>query len=124
MHTISEETFAYLAHKMVDYDWQIILGSSVGAGWLMGLVSWMVASAQETISRIFIVILITFLIGIGGLHHCIVGSIEVFAGLINSESITIGDYLHFQIWTTLGNLIGGVVFVAIVKYGHTSRSGR
>ena len=122
MNSISKETFTFLARSRIDYTWPVILGSSIGAGWLMGILSWLVASSQDTISRIFIIIIVTVLIGLGGLHHSIVGSIEVFTGLLSSKSITLADYLHFQFWATIGNAIGGIVFVAIIKYSHTKRS--
>lgn len=117
---IDIEFFALLANDMVDHPAHIILGSSILAGWLMGLLSWLVTSSQETISRILLIFLVTSVIGLGGLHHAIVGSIEVFTGLITSDKITFGDYAHFQFWTTIGNIIGGVVFVALVKYGAIS----
>ena len=122
MGIIDNQTFVFLAEKLTRYDLSIILGSSIGAGWLMGILSWLVASSQDTISRILIIFIVTFLIGIGGLHHSILGSVEVFSGLINSPDITLPDYLKFQFWATIGNAIGGIVFVAIIKYSHTSRS--
>ncbi|ELR68349.1 formate/nitrite transporter family (FNT) [Fulvivirga imtechensis AK7] len=115
MGIISDNAFYHLAHNMVKYNWLVILGSSILAGWLMGQLSWLVTSSQETISRILMIVLITSLIGLGGLHHSIVGSIEVFAGVITSR-IEIVDYFHFQFWTTLGNIIGGVVFVSVIKF--------
>jgi formate-nitrite transporter family protein len=115
MDIISYKAFYEIAHKLVDYNFGIILISSIVAGWLMGLVSWLVSSSQETISRIVVIIIVTFLIGIGGLHHSIVGSIEVFAGLLVTD-ITLGEYGHFQLWSTLGNLIGGVLFVSVLKF--------
>ena len=75
-----------------------------------------VKTGQETISRIIIIVLITSVIGIGGLHHSIVGSIEVFTATITCEGITWSDYINAQVWSTLGNIIGGVVFVAFLKY--------
>ena len=81
-------------------------------------------SARETISRIVIVTLITTVIGIGGLHHSIVGSIEVFTAWLTSEEVTIMDYLHVQTWATLGNIIGGVVFVAFMKFSHVNAKGK
>jgi formate/nitrite transporter FocA (FNT family) len=92
------------------------------AGWMMGLLGWLVTSSQETISRIFIVILITFTIGAAGLHHCIVGSVEVFTGMLSSDSITIVDYLRFLLWASIGNAVGGAVFVAILKYSQGKRT--
>ena len=115
MGIISVDAFHMLARKMVDLEWDLMLGSSIIAGWLMGLLSWLVTSSQETISRIVMVLMVTFLIGMGGLHHSIVGSIEVFAGVL-TDGVSGADYLHFQIWTTLGNIIGGVVFVSLIKF--------
>ncbi|WP_338766702.1 formate/nitrite transporter family protein [Bernardetia sp. ABR2-2B] len=95
-----------------------IFVSAIIAGWLMGLLSWLVTASKETISRIFIVTLITAVIGIAHLHHSIVGSIEVFAGFLLSDKISFMDYLRVQGISTLGNAIGGVVFVAVLKYAH------
>ncbi len=118
MKIISIDSFVSLALKMTSFSSETILLSGILAGWLMGLLSWLVTSSQETISRIFVVILVTASIGMGGLHHSIVGSIEVFAGLVVSQKITLNEYLRFQLFTTLGNIIGGVVFVALLKYSH------
>lgn len=117
MGTISLEAFHHIAEKLIQYNWWLTLSSGMFAGWLMGLLSWLVTSSRDTISRILVIILVTTIIGLGELHHSIVGSIEMFAGLISSEDITISDYAHFQVWATLGNIIGGTVFVAAIKYG-------
>lgn len=118
MGSIDLKAFEYLAKKMVAHSWWIIIASGILAGWLMGLLSWLIASSQDTISRIVVVIIVTTVIGLGGLHHSIVGSIEVFAGLISSKAITLSDYMVFQVCATLGNAIGGVVFVSTIKYSH------
>lgn len=115
---IETQSFYHLAHEMINYDWNIIFISAILAGWMMGLLGWLVTSSQETISRIIVIILITFIIGLSGLHHCIVGSIEVFAGFLSSSEITFIHYLKFQIWASLGNVIGGSFFVAVLKYSH------
>ena len=116
LELISVDTFTHLAKKLVELDWNLILWSAVLAGWLMGLLSWLVTSSQETFSRILIVFIITMVIGIGGLHHSIVGSIDVFAG-VSLSTIGLEDYLFFQLWATIGNIIGGVFFVSILKFG-------
>ncbi len=115
---ISEEAFHDLAYKVINYDFWIILLSALLAGWMMGLLGWLVTSSQETISRILVIILVTFTIGFAGLHHCILGSIEVFSGMLVSPDIDFLDYLKFQFWATVGNSIGGAVFVAVLKYSH------
>lgn len=86
----------------------------------MGLLGWLVTSSQETISRIIVIIMVTFIIGITGLHHCIVGSIEVFSRWITSPDFHFSDYIKFQIWATIRYTIGGAVFVSLLKYGYAS----
>lgn len=114
---ISNEAFVHLAHKVLDFPLPLIFISAIIAGWLMGLLSWLVASAKETISRLFMIVLVTSTIGIGGLHHSVVGSIEVFAGALVDPTIGIADYLRFEAVAILGNALGGVFFVGIIKYG-------
>jgi formate-nitrite transporter family protein len=99
------------------YDGIVILVSGVLAGWVMGLLSWLLTSAGDTISRIFIIFLITTILAFTGLHHSIIGNIEVFSGMLVSAEITLDDYLKFESLALLGNAIGGVVFVALFKYG-------
>jgi formate/nitrite transporter FocA (FNT family) len=115
---VNKEVLHDLAYNFLNYESWIILMSALLAGWMMGLLGWLVTSSQETISRMLVIIFVTFTIGLAGLHHCIVGSIEIFSGLLASPDITILDYLKFQFWATLGNSIGGAVFVAVLKYSH------
>ena len=84
------------------------------AGWLMGLLSWLVAAGRDTISQVVLVWMVTAAIGLGHFHHAIAGSVEVLAGIFVGGA-TLGDYGHFLLWATLGNIVGGPVFVAMIK---------
>lgn len=119
---IEPQAFGEIAHHVVDHSWWTILLSAVLAGWMMGLLSWLVAAGRDTISQIVLVWLVTTAIGLGRLHHSIVGSVEVLAGHFAGQGITWFDYGHFLLWTTLGNAFGGIVFVALIKYTHVVRS--
>jgi len=110
----SENIERYAAH-VLDHEWWVIFGSAVLAGWMMGISAWLVTSARDTISRIILVTLITGSIGFLGLHHSIVGNVEVFSGLLYGHSVSITNYLIFLVVVLLGNTVGGVVFVAILK---------
>lgn len=122
-HLISPDFFHFLSQKMVTYSSANIVVSSIMAGWLMGTLSWLLSAAQDAISRIAMIFFITFIISIAGLHHCIVGSIELFmAYFANANDISGLEFLKFQVLSTLGNIIGGVVLVAVVKYGHSKRN--
>lgn len=114
---ISHQGIENLGEHVNHYSRDIILVSSVLAGWLMALLSWIITSTHKATGKILIIYIVTFVIALAGLHHSIVGSIEVFAGFLVSEKITFIDYLTFQSTSLLGNAIGGVFFVAILKYG-------
>ncbi|MGC1513990.1 MAG: formate/nitrite transporter family protein, partial [Maribacter sp.] len=114
---ISHSGIEKLAEHVNHFSREIILGSSVLAGWLMALLSWTITSTKSASGKIMVIYIITFIIAMAGLHHSIVGSIEVFAGFLISDKIGIVDYLTFQSTALVGNAIGGVVFVAILKYG-------
>jgi formate/nitrite transporter FocA (FNT family) len=105
---------AYAQH-VLGFEWWVIFGSSILAGWMMGVAAWLVTSARDTISRIVLVSLITGSIGFLGLHHSIVGNIEVFSALLYGNTVSLLSYLGFLIVVLVGNTIGGVVFVAFLK---------
>lgn len=112
------DVFGEIAHKVVEPSWWAVFISSVLAGWLMGELAWLIGAARDTISQIICVWFVTAAIGLAGLHHAIVGVAEVVAGIVVDSSIGWNDFGHSLLWTTLGNAVGGVVFVAIIKYGH------
>ncbi len=118
MGIIDNAAFRAIAHPLVDHPAYVIVLSGVLAGWLMGLLSWLVAAGRNTISQIVIVWMITAAIGLAHLHHAILGSVEVLAGVFSSQ-VTLGDFGHFLLWATLGNMIGGPVFVALLKFTHS-----
>ena len=53
---------------------------------------------------------------LGASAPCHFGKRGSLAGVFASRGATFGDYGHFLLWTTLGNIIGGSFFVALLKY--------
>lgn len=121
MKIIEPHTFTHIAEKIPFYKWSSLLGSAIFAGWLMGLLAWLISSTTETISRLLLIILVTFVIGVTGLHHCIVGSVEMFAAMLSGSKITFMHYLYFISLAVPGNIIGGAVFVAALKVSHNKK---
>jgi formate/nitrite transporter FocA (FNT family) len=112
----NKEVVISIATHVLNAAPMVILVSAIIAGWLMGLLSWLLASAKDTISRIVMIFLITSVMAFTGLHHSIIGSIEVFSGMMTSSDISLLDYLSFQSLALLGNAFGGAIFVALIKY--------
>ncbi|MFN8606985.1 MAG: formate/nitrite transporter family protein [Vulcanimicrobiota bacterium] len=107
-----------LARPMVCYPAGVLFASSIFAGWLMGLLGWLVAASKETVSQILIVFLVTGCIGLCHFHHCIAGAVDVLAAIFAGGAISWGGFCHFLTFTTLGNAVGGAIFVALIKHGH------
>lgn len=118
--TIAPQAFGIFARRVVDHGNSQLFLSALLAGWLMGLLSWLVAAGRDTISQIAIVWLITTSIGFAGLHHVVAGSIELFAALFAHQDIDWRDAGRAITFATLGNIIGGTVFVAVIKFGHAN----
>ncbi|MBW2962833.1 formate/nitrite transporter family protein [Mesonia aestuariivivens] len=110
------KTIEEMANHVLAPNSLTIFISAILAGWLMGLLSWLLSSAKETVSRIVIIFMITATMAFTGLHHSIIGNIEVFSGMIISPNIEALDYLRFQSFALMGNAIGGAFFVALLKY--------
>jgi formate/nitrite transporter FocA (FNT family) len=92
---------------------------AIFAGWLIALMVWLLPAADS--SRVVIIIILTYLVGLGGFNHIIAGSTTMFY-LIVTSSLGWGAYLvHFFLPTLLGNITGGVSLVACL--GHAQVLG-
>ncbi|TKX78725.1 formate/nitrite transporter family protein [Halorubrum sp. SD626R] len=118
---VEASAFEEIALKLVTHDLPWLFVGGLFAGWLMGLLAWLIAAAQETTSRLILVVVVTGTIGLLHLPHSIAGNVEVLFGLFVSPAITVADYLTFLALATVGNAVGGSVFVATLKYGHVVR---
>lgn len=121
LKVIDPPAFAEIARPLVEPAWWAILISACLAGWMMGLLSWLTAATQDTMSRIICVWIVTASIGFAGLHHSIAGSVEVLAAVFSGQGADAAGYAHFLIWTTAGNIFGGIFF-ATLKYAHAIRT--
>ena len=101
----------------VDYSFATITIKGIFGGWIVALIAWMVAASQDTISQVFFIYGLAFLIPAAGLPHCVAGSSEAIMGVFAGQ-FTWGEFgLDFLLPTTIGNIVGGVFLVTILNYG-------
>jgi formate-nitrite transporter family protein len=96
-----------------------VFWSGVIGGWLIALVAWTVTASHWTIGQMAMVWLLTFVVGIGKLAHCIATSGEILSAVVGGNA-EIGAYLHWLLLATLGNILGGVVIVSLLNYGQVT----
>lgn len=111
-----------IGRHLVEFDNLPLFASSMLAGWLMALGAWLIHATPPGISQIVSIYIVTFLIGLGGLHHSIAGSVEMLTAYFLSDQLTLGQSLRFIGMALVGNLAGGSFFVAVLNYGHIRRT--
>lgn len=114
-----QECLKQIGYSHVGAPFGIVLVRAIFAGWLIALMVWLLPAAES--ARVSIIIIVTYLIGIGGFNHIIAGSTTMFY-LIVIHSISWGTYIvQFFLPTLLGNAIGGLALVAAL--GHAQVVG-
>jgi formate/nitrite transporter FocA (FNT family) len=101
-----------------------LIVSAILVGWLTALGAWLIPATPTGLSQIASIYIVTFLIGIGGLHHSTAGAVGVFAALLVSDACTVAQSARFVGLALAGNLIGGSLFVAALNYAHIRETQR
>ncbi len=92
----------------------------IPAGWLIALIVWLGPAVPS--ARLWIALLLSYFVGIGGFTHVVAGSVEVFY-LVVTGHITAGHYAVGYLFPSLcGNTAGGVLLVAALN--HAQVAGR
>jgi formate/nitrite transporter FocA (FNT family) len=90
---------------------------AVFAGWLIALMAWLIASTRATGAQLALVWLTTAPISALGFRHSIAGAVEAFYRLFAGTMSWHGLAVDFLSAALLGNICGGVLFVALLNHG-------
>jgi len=89
--------------------------SAVIGGAMITLMTWMERSTESIFGKVIAAWSIAFILAGAPLHHAIVISIEMFAALHAGAPFGYADWLGALAWASLGNVIGGVGFVTVLR---------
>lgn len=93
--------------------WQLFT-KGILAGWLVATMVWLVAASEN--AKAPVIVLLTWMIGIGGFAHVIVGAIEglylVFDGRVGFGAFVVA----FLLPTLAGNVVGGSLIFTLVSH--------
>ena len=87
---------------------------AVFAGWLIALMVWLLPFAET--ARVTVIIIVTYLIGLGGFNHIIAGSVEALYQLLQGELGFLPLLWGFFLPTLLGNIVGGLALVTAINH--------
>jgi formate/nitrite transporter FocA (FNT family) len=109
---------AVASHGVGDSFGTMVL-KGIFAGWLIALMVWLMPGAQS--SRLAVIVILTYLIGLGEFAHVIAGSVDKLL-LVTTGRLSVGAFLGgFLAPTLIGNVIGGVSLVAALNHGAAGR---
>jgi formate/nitrite transporter FocA (FNT family) len=116
-----QATFVTIGHEAAAPGFGSILVRGIASGWLIALMVWMLPGADT--NRPFIVLLITYFVGLGSFSHIIAGSVETLY-LVAIGQLSWASYaVSFLLPVFIGNVIGGSSLVALLNYGQIVAEG-
>lgn len=87
---------------------------AVFAGWLIALMVWLLPIAET--GRIWVIIIITYIIGLGQFPHIIAGMVEVSTVAVMGHAPWNQVFIRYMLPTLVGNIVGGVLLVAALHH--------
>jgi formate-nitrite transporter family protein len=92
----------------------VTLLRGIFAGWLIALMVWLLPAAES--ARIWIIVAVTYVVGLCQFPHIIAGSTEVFFLALTGERSWPDILFRFLLPALIGNTIGGVTLVAALAH--------
>jgi formate/nitrite transporter FocA (FNT family) len=113
-----QAAFHEISKPVMEGSFAVTFTKAVFAGWLIALMAWLLPAADA--SRPLIIIIITYVVGLGGFVHIVAGSVDAFY-LVQVGAASWADYFSkFFVPVVLGNILGGVALVAAFNYGQVA----
>jgi len=103
-----------IAISTADVTFGVAMLRGVFAGWLIAMVVWMLAAVEE--GRLWIIIILTYIVAVAGFTHVIAGSVEVLYLVVTGVKQWTWYAGVYMVPTLLGNIVGGVALVSALNH--------
>ncbi|MDQ4144215.1 MAG: formate/nitrite transporter family protein [Actinomycetota bacterium] len=93
------------------------------AGAVITFMTWMIEATTSVGAKIVAASFAGFLLTAGEMNHCIVASLEMFAALVAGAPFGYLDWFFVFLWAALGNTVGGIGLVTILRFAQVGTRG-
>jgi formate/nitrite transporter FocA (FNT family) len=107
-----------IAGEALRPDWWTMLLHAVYAGWIIALLVWVLPGAEN--HKFAVIVVMTWLIAVGGFAHVIAGSTEVFYSAWRGEASWAQALAGFVLPSLIGNMAGGITLVAALNHAQAT----
>ena len=98
----------------------VVVYRAIFGGWLVALMAWLVSSTRATGTQVLYIWITTAPIAAFGFRHSIAGAVEAFYLAVTGAASWGSMIGGFLIPAIIGNVIGGVVLVAMLNHGQVA----
>ncbi|MEO7042721.1 MAG: formate/nitrite transporter family protein [Gemmatimonadaceae bacterium] len=102
----------------------LVVFRAIFGGWLIALMAWLVSSTRATGTQVLYIWITTAPIAAFGFRHSIAGAVEAFYLALAGAATWSAMIGGFLIPAIIGNVIGGVVLVAMLNHGQVGEVAR
>ncbi len=106
--------FERIGSEALARPWGEKLLLAIFAGWLIAIMVWMLPAAGD--AGVFVIVLVTYVVGLGGMPHIVAGSVDVFYLVADGHAGAGRVLVGYTLPTLLGNVIGGVALVSALNH--------
>jgi formate/nitrite transporter FocA (FNT family) len=106
--------FLELGHAAMEMGFSDMIVRGVLAGWMIALMVWLMPFAEA--ARFFVIVTITYVVGLANLSHVIAGAAEAFTTAAAGERSWWEPLRDFVLPSLVGNTVGGVTLVAALNH--------
>lgn len=110
----TRSAFVSISQKVMENPPREMFANAVVSGWIIATMVWMFPSAGA--AKIWVIILMTWLVALGDLAHIVVGSVEIFYLVFNGDIPWQQFIWPFALPTLAGNIIGGTFIFALLSH--------
>jgi formate/nitrite transporter FocA (FNT family) len=100
----------------------LVLLRAIFAGWLIALIVWLLPFAES--GRFWVILLVTYFIGLGRFSHVVAGSVQAFAMVFTGDASLGRAIGGFIVPALLGNILGGFFLVAALSHVQVNPEAR